>query len=432
MRVGRYRWVICALLFCAMSINYLDRQVLGILKPLLKADLQIGESDYGYIVMAFQCAYAAGMLVSGRIIDAIGTKISYALFLALWSAAAMLHAAAGGAIGFGIARAFLGMSEAGNFPAAVKTAAEWFPQKERALATGIFNSGTNIGAVLAPAIVPWIAGNYGWQAAFVITGAIGLVWLFFWFRFYDSPRISPRVSPAELAYITGDVATAGQSPVPWRELFRYRQTWAFVAGKFLTDPIWWFFLFWIPGWLADVRGLDLKSFGAPLVIIYSATTVGSVFGGWLSSFMITRGITAPASRKYSMLVFALLVLPVVLVQAEGATLATAIVLVSLAAASHQAWSANLYTTVSDMFPPGAVASVTGIGGTAGALGGMLIAAGAGNVLQYWDAAGDIKTGYAILFYVCGGAYLLAWCLFNLLAPGMKPVRVSSFPRSSSK
>ncbi|TAL36197.1 MAG: MFS transporter [Spirochaetes bacterium] len=419
---GNFRWVICALLFFAASINYLDRQVFGILKPLLKTDLRIGESEYGYIVMAFQFAYAAGMLLSGRIIDAIGTKISFALFLFLWSLASMLHAAAGGALGFGVARAFLGVSEAGNFPAAIKTVAEWFPKKERALATGIFNSGTNIGAILAPVLVPWLAGSFGWQAAFVATGAVGLMWLIFWFRYYDSPERSARLSPAELRFIRGDREESAGAPLSWAGLFRYRQTWAFVAAKFLTDPIWWFFLFWIPGWLADVRGMDLKSFGLPLVVIYTATTVGSVFGGWLSSFMIARGMPAHRSRNRTMLLFALLVVPIVFVQSHGMGLPAAIALVSLAAASHQAWSANLYTTVSDMFPAKAVASVTGIGGMAGALGGMLIAALAGNVLQYWEAQGDIRTGYFALFLVSGSAYLLAWCMFNVLAPGMKRVR----------
>ncbi len=421
--MGSYRWIICGLLFFATSINYLDRQVLGILKPLLKSDLHISESDYGYIVTAFQVAYAAGMVAAGRIIDGIGTKISYALFLFLWSTASILHAAVGSATGFGIARAFLGASEAGNFPAAVKTVAEWFPRKDRALATGIFNSGTNIGAIIAPVVVPWIAELWGWKMAFVSTGAVGFIWLVFWFMLYDSPGRSRRLSARELEYIRADGDAEAEAPLSWIRLFGHRQTWAFFMGKFLTDPIWWFFLFWIPGWLADVRGLDIKNFGLPLVAIYTSTTVGSVCGGWMSSFMISRGISVHKSRQYTMLLFAFLVTPVVFVQTEGLGLAAAVALISLAASSHQAWSANLYTTVSDMFPKKAVASVIGIGGMAGALGGMLIAILAGNVLQYYDQRGIIKTGYLILFAISGGAYLLAWVIFNVLAPGMKKVEI---------
>jgi MFS transporter, ACS family, hexuronate transporter len=420
---GNFRWVICALLFFAATINYLDRQVLGILKPLLKSDLHIGESDYGYIVTAFQVAYAVGMVSSGRIIDAIGTRISYALFLFLWSLAAMLHAAARTPFGFGLARVFLGVSEAGNFPAAIKTVAEWFPQQERALATGIFNSGTNIAAILAPVAVPWLVKIGGWKTAFIATGAVGFLWLVFWFMLYDSPERHPRLSAAELAYIRDGNIPVVEPPLSWSALLRHRQTWAFVTGKFLTDPIWWFYLFWIPGWLADVRGLDLRSFGPPLVVIYTMTTVGSISGGWISSFMISRGVAAAKSRSFTMLLAALLVVPIVFVQTKGLGLAAAIALIGLAAASHQAWSANLYTTVMDMFPSRAVASVIGIGGMAGAIGGILIAVFAGNVLQYWDRRGAIEAGYFILFMISGGAYVLAWTVFTVIAPGMKKVEL---------
>lgn len=420
-RIGNYRWTICALIFFATTVNYLDRQVIGILKPLLKTDLGIGEAEYGYIVTAFQMAYAAGMILAGRVIDKIGTKIGYALSLIFWSIAAMAHALAKGPAGFGAARAFLGISEAGNFPAAIKTVAEWFPKKERALATGIFNSGTNIGAIIAPIVVPWLASKWGWQMAFIATGAIGFIWLIFWFIFYEVPEKQKRLSSAELAYIKSDQESEDKTSIPWLTLLKYRQTWAFVVGKFLTDPIWWFYLFWIPGWLHDVRGLDIKSFGLPLVVIYTATTVGSIFGGWLSSFMISRGVAVYKSRRRAMLLFALLVIPIVFTQTRGITLWSAIALISLAAACHQAWSANIFTTVSDMFPRNAVASVTGIGGMAGAVGGMLVAILAGNILEFWEKQGSIQTGYLTLFIIAGTAYLIAWILFNLIAKNMEPV-----------
>lgn len=420
-RIGNYRWTICALIFFATTVNYLDRQVIGILKPLLKTDLGIGEAEYGYIVTAFQMAYAAGMILAGRVIDKIGTKIGYALSLIFWSIAAMAHALAKGPVGFGAARAFLGISEAGNFPAAIKTVAEWFPKKERALATGIFNSGTNIGAIIAPIVVPWLASKWGWQMAFIATGAIGFIWLIFWFIFYEVPEKQKRLSSAELAYIKSDQESEDKTSIPWLTLLKYRQTWAFVVGKFLTDPIWWFYLFWIPGWLHDVRGLDIKSFGLPLVVIYTATTVGSIFGGWLSSFMISRGVAVYKSRRRAMLLFALLVIPIVFTQTRGITLWSAIALISLAAACHQAWSANIFTTVSDMFPRNAVASVTGIGGMAGAVGGMLVAILAGNILEFWEKQGSIQTGYLTLFIIAGTAYLIAWILFNLIAKNMEPV-----------
>jgi ACS family hexuronate transporter-like MFS transporter len=424
-KVGNYRWTICALIFFATTINYLDRQVIGILKPLLKDDLGIGELEYSYIVMAFQFAYAVGMILAGRVIDKVGTKIGYALSLVIWSIAAMAHALAKGAFGFGAARAALGLGESGNFPAAVKATAEWFPKKERALALGIFNSGTNVGAIVAPLVVPWLVRVHGWQMAFIATGAVGFTWLIFWFIFYEVPQKQKRVSQPELEYILSDKEEEKSERVPWIKLFKYRQTWAFVIGKFLTDPIWWFYLFWIPGWLADVRGLDIKGggFGLPLVVIYSATTVGSVFGGWLSGFMIHRGMAIYKARRYSMLLFAFLVVPIVFAQTGGIGLWPAIGLISLAAASHQAWSANLFTTVSDMFPKKAVASVTGIGGMAGAVGGLLIASFAGVILDYWEKQGNIDGGYATLFVVAGSAYIIAWVLFNLVAGKMTVVNL---------
>jgi ACS family hexuronate transporter-like MFS transporter len=422
-RIGKYRWTICTLVFFATTVNYLDRQVIGILAPVLKEDLGIGEAAYGYIIMAFQAAYAIGMLIAGRVIDKLGTKIGYALAFIGWSLAAMAHALAKGPFGFGVARAFLGFTEAGNFPAAIKTVAEWFPKRERALATGIFNSGTNVGAILAPIVVPWLAVNWGWQTAFIATGAIGLIWLIFWFVFYEVPEKQKRLSKGELAYINSDNEEVISENIPWAELLKYRQTWAFFIGKFLTDPIWWFYLFWIPKWLADVRGLEITQFGLPLVIIYTGTTIGSVFGGWLSSYLINKGWAVYRSRAAAMLVFAFLVVPIVFAQASGIGFWSAITLITLAAASHQAWSANLFTTVSDMFPKKAVASVTGIGGFAGAVGGMLVSGFAGNILEFWEKQGNIKAGYFTLFIIAGSAYLLAWIIFNLVAPKMKQVKL---------
>jgi ACS family hexuronate transporter-like MFS transporter len=283
-KIGNYRWTICALIFFATTVNYLDRQVIGILAPILKSDLGIGESEYGYIVSAFQIAYAIGMILAGRVIDKLGTKIGYALAFIGWSLAAIAHALAKGPVGFGVARSFLGITEAGNFPAANKTIAEWFPKRERAFAIGIFNSGTNVGAILAPIVVPWLVVHWGWQTAFIATGAIGLIWLIFWFIFYEVPEKQKRLKEPELKYIYSDNEDEVKEKISWFKLLNYRQTWAFFVGKFLTDPIWWFYLFWIPKWLADVRGLKITQFGLPLVVIYTATTIGSVFGGWLSSY----------------------------------------------------------------------------------------------------------------------------------------------------
>lgn len=422
-KIGRYRWTICALVFFATTVNYLDRQVISILKPVLDKELGIGEVEYGYIVSAFQFSYAIGMLLMGRFIDWLGTKLGYAFAFIGWSLAAMAHALAKGPVGFGTARAFLGVTEAGNFPAAIKTIAEWFPKKERALATGIFNSGTNVGAILAPILVPLIYINWGWQMAFISIGAIGLIWLIFWFIFYEVPEKQKRLGQPEMEYIQSDKEVESTERVPWIKLLRYRQTWAFFIGKFLTDPIWWFYLFWIPGWLADVRGLDIKEFGLPLVVIYTATTVGSIFGGWLSSYLINKGWQVYRARAGAMLLFAVLVVPIMFAQAEGIGFWGAIGVISLAAASHQAWSANIFTTVSDMFPKKAVASVTGIGGFAGSIGGILVAILAGYILEITKAAGHVQTGYLTLFLISGSAYIVAWVIFNLVAPKMKKVDI---------
>lgn len=422
---SNYRWTVCALIFFATTINYLDRQVIGILKPLLESDLNIGEIEYGNIITIFQLFYGVSMLLAGRLIDKFGTRIGYGISVLLWSLAAMGHALAKGVIGFGFWRALLGFSESGNFPAAIKTIAEWFPKKERALATGIFNSGTNVGAIIAPIAVPAIVIAWGWQAAFLITGAIGFIWLVLWFSFYEIPERKRRISASELELINSDLdeKNVSEKPVPWVSLLKYRQTWIFFIGKAMTDPIWWFYLFWIPGWLSTVRGagLDIKSFGIPLVVIYSSTTVGSIGGGWLSSYMIKKGMSPFNARKYTMLIFALLVIPVFFAQSEGVSTWGAVALISLAASSHQAWSANIFTTVSDAFPKRVVSSVTSIGGMAGAVGGAFVSIFAGHLLDFFRKAGHIETGYTIMFTIAACMYILAWIIMNIFSPKIKKV-----------
>lgn len=424
--IGRYRWVIVALLFSATTINYIDRQVLGFLKPELEKTFNWSESDYSNVVMAFSGAYAIGLLLFGRFIDVIGTKLGYIISIVVWSVAAMFHAAARSTLGFGIARAALGLGEAGNFPAAIKAVAEWFPKKERALATGIFNSGTNIGAVIAPILVPWIVGIYGWEEAFIITGAIGFIWLIFWWIYYDIPTRQKRLSKAEYEYIHSDNEPANEvskdKPVSWLRLFQIRQTWAFVFGKLLTDPVWWFFLFWLPSYFATTFQIDFKKPNIHLAIVYTATTIGSIGGGYLSSYLISKGWVVYRARKTAMLIFAFCVVPIVTAQfASNVWLVVA--LISLAAAAHQAWSANIFTTASDMFPKKAVSSVVGIGGMAGSIGGILFPLFVGKLLDSYKAAGDITAGYNILFTICGLAYLLAWVVMHFFAPKMEQVKL---------
>jgi ACS family hexuronate transporter-like MFS transporter len=430
---GYYRWVICALLFFAATINYIDRQVISILKPTLQAEFGWSEIDYSDIVFAFQLAYAIGLLISGRIMDRIGAKLGFAIAIVLWSLAAMAHAEAAvfgpwvaaafalvgltysaSVAGFIAARFALGIGEAGNFPASIKVVAEWFPRRERAFATGIFNSGTNIGAVVAPLIVPWITLAYGWYWAFVATGAIGFVWLAFWWVLYGSPERHPRVGAAELAHIRSDPAET-TATLPWSTIMSHRQTWAFAVGKFLTDPIWWLYLFWIPDFLNRNHGIDLRTVGPPLVAIYLIADVGSIGGGWLSSALIKRGWSVNAGRKTAMLVCALAVLPMVF--ASGAKdLWVAVTLIGVAAAAHQGWSANLFTTVSDMFPRQAVGSVVGFGGMMGAIGGMLIAKLTGYIL---DASGS----YVPVFLMAAFAYIVALAIIHLLVPRLEPARL---------
>ena len=437
-RVGYVRWIICALLFGAAAINYLDRQIIAILKSTLQTEFSWTERDYAAIIFTFSLAYAIGLVLAGRVIDGVGVKKGFALAVGLWSLAAMAHGIAGAfpglaiptvlinppsfvlltgaAAGFALARFVLGIGEAGNFPASIKTVAEWFPKKERAFATGIFNSGTNLGALGAPIVVPWITLNWGWEVAFLATGAIGFVWLALWLRYYHSPETHPGLSPKELAHIRSDPPEA-VTHIPWKSLLPHRQTWAFAIGKFLTDPIWWLYLYWIPDFLKRNHGIDLTTIGPPVVVIYLVADVGSIGGGWLSSHWIKRGWTTNKARKAAMLVCALCVVPIMFAS-QVKSLWLAVALVSLAAAAHQGWSANLFTFTSDMFPRRAVGSVVGIGGTAGAIGGMLIALVVGEILT--------RTGsYFLIFLIAGSAYLVALLLIHLLIPNSAPAKLDA-------
>ena len=412
--VGRMRWGICALLFFATTINYIDRQMLSVLKPTLEAQYGWSESDYANIVFSFQLAYAIGYVVFGRLIDKLGARFGYSLAATIWGLAAMAHAAATSAWDFMIVRFALGLGESGNFPAGIKAVAEWFPKKERALAIGIFNAGTNIGAIVTPIIAPFLVMWFGWRVAFLATGLLIVVWLALWWTFYRSPREKKNLQPSELAYIESDPADEpGQ--VRWLPLLRHRQTWAFALGKFMTDPIWFLFLFWLPDFFAKEHGLDLKTFGPPLVAIYLISDVGSIAGGWLSSKLIARGRSVNFSRKTAMLVCALCVPPVMLAPGISSVWG-AVALIGLATAAHQGFSANLYTLPSDLFPRKAVGAIIGIGGTLGAIGGMFMAKFTGWVL---DSTGS----YVIMFVIAGFAYLSALLVIHLLAPRMEPARI---------
>jgi ACS family hexuronate transporter-like MFS transporter len=457
-QIGNYRWRICALVFFATTVNYLDRNVLGLLKPTLTADGVFGtnvadqELYYSYVVIAFQLAYAAGMLLAGRFIDWVGTKRGYAYSLIGWSVAAIGHAWGHTTFTFGFWRAALGISEAGNFPAANKTIAEWFPKKERAYATGLYNSGANVGAIVAPLLVPWIAMHWGWEWAFILTGAVGLIWLIFWYSTYDSPKSkleSGKLTQTEYDFIHSDkdeqaleAADKSEARVTWGKLLTYRQTWSFFFGKLLTDPIWWFFLFWLPAFLNGENTRKIAEYLAanpgftgdhstipgiiswPLAvaIVYTVATFGSIFGGWLPKKFINGGMDANKARKTAMFIFALFPLTVLLASRVGQINTWyAVFTIAIACSAHQAWSANIFTTVSDMFPKKAVASVTGIGGMAGAVGGILIAWAAGLLLQHYAALGKIELGYGILFIICGLAYIIAWTVMHLLVPKFKPI-----------
>ncbi len=416
-RLGHVRWTICAMLFFATSINYMDRQVIAILKPTLHHAIGLTEVNYGYIVFAFQLAYAIGVLGAGRLIDKLGTRIGYCLFMGLWSLSAMGHALANSALEFGFARFCLGLGESGNFPAAIKTVAEWFPQRERSLATGIFNSGANVGAILAPAIVPWVALHYSWRAAFLVTGTFSMLWIIWWYRNYRKPTDHPTLTGAELRYIYEEAAQQMGPGMRWLRLLGYRQTWAFAVGKFLTDPIWWFFLFWLPSYFSSRFHLSLASLGLPLIVIYTASSVGSIFGGWLPLPFLKLGMTPQRARLAAMLACACAVVPIFTAGSLHLEWA-AIALLSLATAAHQGWSANLFTTVSDMFPKSTVGAVVGIGTSAGSIGGMLIAASAGWILQ-------LTHSYVSLFIIASCAYLVALAFIVVLAPNLRRIEVEA-------
>ena len=455
-QIGKYRWTICALVFFATTINYLDRNVLGLLNPILKAKGVFGtdpaaqEINYSTVVICFTIAYAVGMVLAGRLIDSMGTKRGYAWSLIGWSFAAIGHAFGHHTWSFGFWRAMLGLSESGNFPAANKTIAEWFPKRERAFATGLYNSGANVGAIVAPLCVPQIAAAWGWEWAFILTGAVGLLWLFFWYRGYGSPDEklkNGQLTQVEYDHIHSDrdeqAANTG-AKVSWFSLIKFRQTWAFVVGKFMTDGIWWFFLFWLPSYLAgeNARKVDaylaanpgfagdkasipgVISWQLAIAIIYTIATAGSIFGGWLPKRLMNGGMDANKARKTSMFIFALLPLAVLFASKLGAINTWfAVGCIAIACSAHQAWSANIFTTVSDMFPKRAVASVTGIGGMAGALGGILIARAAGVLLAHYTEKGHVEAGYAILFVACGSAYLIAWVIMHLLVPKFSQVKL---------
>jgi len=412
---GRFRWVICALLFLGVTKNYMDRQVLGVLKNTLQQTFRWNEIDYGNLVFAFQTSYAVGMILIGRLIDRLGTRIGYAVAMIFWSFASMGHAIANSLAGFVVARFALGLGESGVFPASIKCVAEWFPEKERALATGIFNAGTNVGAIITPFLVPWIAIQVGWRWAFIVTGALGFAWLALWLTIYRNPEQHYRYVNSELELIHSDPAeTSGR--IPWLPLLSHRQTWAFAAGKFMTDPIWWFYLFWIPDYLQRQHGLRLNQIGPPILAIYLISDFGSVAGGWLSSSLLKQGLSVNAARKWAMLVCGLCVLPIAAVYRIPG-LWPAAILIGLAAAGHQGFSANLYTLTSDLFPSRAVASIVGIGGMAGAVGGMLIAQIVGHVLQWTNS-------YMLPFFLAASAYLLALLLIHLLSPKLTPAQVA--------
>ena len=415
--IGRYRWTICALLFFATTINYIDRQVLGLLAPTLQREIGWTESQYGAIISWFTAAYALGFLGVGRLMDRFGTRKGMAWSIATWSVAGMSHALASTVNGFSAARFALGLGESGNFPGAIATVAEWFPARERALATGIFNAGSNVGAILVPIFVPGIVLRWGWRAAFLVTGALGLIWLIAWLVLYQKPGVHPSVSARELAHIQSDPVESS-APIPWRELLRHRQTWAFAAAKFLTDPIWWFYLYWLPKFLDTRYGIHLDTIAAPLVVIYVIADFGSVGGGWLSSWLLARGATVNRARKTALLIAAVCIVPTMFAP-SAPTMWVAVALVSVAAASHQWWSCNVFTLASDLFPRRAIGSVVGIGGFFGAVGGVLFQRATGALLQ--SNGGN----YQPVFVVCGVVYLVALLVVHVMLPKLTPAALET-------
>ena len=428
MKKGNYRWTICALLFWATTINYLDRQVIALLKPYLTAAFNWNSGDYADIEIAFKIFYALGMLGVGRVIDRIGTKKGYGLFAGLWSLAAIAHAFVASTAGFIFVRSFLGIAEAGNFPAAIKTTAEWFPKKERALATGIFNSGANAGAIIAPLSVPFIAEKYGWQTAFLITGLVGFVWLVVWFKLYDKPADTKKLSKAEFEYICSDtnqfktIHSDVEKSLSWQKLLTFKQTWGYVIGKFLTDPIWWFYLFWLPDFLNKQYGLSPTEVALPIALVYTMSTIGSIGGGWLPLVLIRNNWPIFNARKTSMLIYAFAVIPIVFAQYLGDfNMWLTVIIIGLAAAAHQAWSANLYTTASDIFPKRTIASITGLGGMAGGIGGILLSLLVQkHLFVYYEKLNQLPKAYFIMFIICASAYISAWVIMFML---LKPNRV---------
>jgi len=402
------------MLFFAASINYLDRQVLGLLAPTLQHSIGWTEAQYGYIVGAFQFAYAIGLVLAGRLVDRLGSRIGYAIIMVFWSLASMGHALAASALGFGIARFFLGLGESGSFPAAIKTTAEWFPQRERSLVTGIFNSGTNVGAIVAPAFIPWITLKFGWRAAFLATGVFGAVWIVWWITRYSRPEDHSRISPSELQHIH-DGRPEPASEIPWGKLLSYRQTWAFAGAKFLTDPIWYFYLYWLPKFFDARYHLGLGNIGLPLIVVYNLSAAGSIGGGWLPTAFTKAGMSMARARLSAMLICASLILPIFLAS-RVSSLWSAVGILGLATAAHQGWSANLFTTVSDMFPGSSVGAVVGIGGMAGSVGAVLFSLSTGWVLQVYHS-------YTPLFSVAAASYLVGLVFLQIMAPGLKKADV---------
>ena len=447
--IGKYRWTICALLFFATTVNYLDRQVLSLLAPDLSKEFGWTNTDYANITSVFQFVYAISMLFAGRFIDKLGTKAGFSWAIIIWSIGAIIHAFAIpigtsasnllawvgiGAVpvsiaGFMIGRAVLGFGESGNFPAAIKATAEYFPKKERSFSTGIFNSGANVGAILAPLTVPWIASKWGWQTAFILIGAVGFIWLFFWNQFYAMPRKQKRLSAAELEYIESDKedmpVEAGDAEIKklsWIQLLGYKQTWAFAFGKLMTDGVWWFFLFWLPKYLDAQYGISGTEIMIPLFVLYSMTMFGSIGGGWFPVYFINKGYSPYDGRMKAMLLIAVIPLVVLAAQPLGhISFWIPVILIGIGASAHQAWSANLFTTVSDMFPKKSIGSVIGIGGMAGGLGGVAISKIGGAVFDHYQKLGHIKTGYTIMFAFCAVAYLIAWGVMKSLVPKYKPI-----------
>lgn len=413
-KAGRRRWVVCGLLFAATAVNYIDRQMIGVLKPTLKAELGWQETDFATIVFWFQMAYAIGYISFGRVVDVLGARLGYAVAILVWTAGHMAHGFATGVASFAAARFGLGLGESGNFPAGIKAVADWFPQRERALAIGLFNAGANVGAIITPLLVPALVLWFGWRSAFFITGIFGVAWLVAWWALYRHPNEQAGMTQGELAWIQQDPADTTEK-IGWGRLITLRETWAYALAKFLIDPIWWFFLFWLPGYLFDRYHLDLKSFGLPLAAIYIISDLGSVAGGWLSSFMLKRGYSVNVARKLAMLICAFCVLPIYFAQSIESVWG-AVLVIGLATAAHQAFSANVYTLPSDMFPRAAVGSVVGIGGTIGALGGMGMALFTGYIL-------DATHSYELLFAICASAYLLALAVVHLLSPKLAPAQV---------